>query len=80
MKFNRMFVDLWNLFKLYYSPNCKTQEEEDAWWQAFINDAQEFSKKYDMMPFARALVMCLQDEMTRKFRILKGENENEIKN
>ena len=65
MKFNRMFIDLWNLFKLYYSPNCKTQEEEDTWWQAFIDDAQEFSKRYDNQPFARALAMCLQDKMER---------------
>ena len=73
MKFNKMFVELWNLFKLYYSPKCGTPEEEDLWWDSFIKDCNEFINRYDKQPFARALVMCLSDEMERKF---KNKEEN----
>lgn len=68
MKFNKMFVDLWNLFKLYYSPMKGTPAEEEEWWEAFIKDCDTFCKNYDNEPFARALVMCLSDEMERKYK------------
>lgn len=68
MRYNRMFVDLWGLFKLYYSPKHGTPAEEDAWWETFKKDADELSAKYDKEPLIRALVMCLSDEFERKFK------------
>ncbi len=73
MRYNRMFVDLWGLFKLYYSPKCGTPTEEDAWWEAFMNEADSLSTKYDKEPLIRALVLCLSDEFTRKFKFKKEE-------
>ena len=75
LKYNKMFVELWGLFKLYYSPKCGTQEEEDAWWEAFMSDANELIEKYSKEPLIRALVMCLSDEFTRKFREEKRDRK-----
>lgn len=75
MRYNRMFVDLWGLFKLYYSPKCGTPAEEDAWWEAFITDANELCKRYEKEPLIKALLMCLSDEFARKYRENKEKTD-----
>ena len=74
MRYNRMFVDLWGLFKLYYSPKLGTPAEEDAWWAAFMRDANELRTKYDKEPLIIELLMCLSNEFARKL-----QNQEETK-
>ena len=73
LEYNRMFVDLWGLFKKYYSPKFGNPEEEDAWWESFISEVSDFREKYKRFPLAGPLVMCIHQEMERKYRENKEE-------
>ena len=58
-----MIGDYYILMQAFWEPN-----ESDEFWEAFLQRAEEFCKKYESSLFARALVLALSDELERKLK------------
>lgn len=73
MKYNKMFVELWSIFKRFYTPDISSTEEEDVWWLEWMATYNKFVVDYKDIPLAHALIECLSRELERKFRVMKED-------
>lgn len=64
------FTTVWKLFKGYVG----IQQEDDARWQQFVNEADSIAKTYDNGAFIRDLLLATTQELERQSK--KGGAEN----
>lgn len=61
-----MFMDFWNLCQKFWIP-----ENNDKYFDEFVQEQAVFCEKYHHFPFSRFLALALADEISRKFKEMK---------
>ena len=70
----QIYGDIWNFHKKY----CDIQES-DEYWDFVVSEGGSIYKKYADKPeggFAKQLMLCVIDELERKFREKEKSNES----
>lgn len=65
-----MFTDCWKFYKKYADV-----KEDDAYWEAVVNESNEISKKYGECKFIINLVLAVIDELERIYKEMRANAE-----
>lgn len=70
-EYNALFVGCWDLFKKYAV--SAGAEDQDAFWERYVNEEYELYKKHGFTPLAKSLLIASRKEIER----LCGKEKNQ---
>lgn len=71
MEYNALFVGNWDLFKKYAV--SAGAEDQEAFWERYVNEEYELYKKHGFTPLAKSLLIASRKEIER----LCGKEKNQ---
>ena len=76
VRYSQMFQDTWQLFKKYYEPVHGTKDEEDTYWENFMEEQGVLFLKYDKDVLIREFINVIADDMERRYKTSSSEKES----
>lgn len=73
MDYWNIYKDVWNFHKKYADV-----KEDDAYWEAVVNESGLITKQYNECNFVRALVLAVVEELERIYKGLRNNANTEV--
>ncbi len=73
MDYWNIYKDVWNFHKKYADV-----KEDDAYWEAAVNESNQIAKQYGECKFAINLLLAVIDELERIYKEMKNNADTEI--
>ena len=73
MDYWNIYKDVWNFHKKYADV-----KEDDAYWEAVVNESKQIAKQYDECKFVINLLLAVIDELKRIYKEMKNNADTEI--
>ena len=73
MDYWNIYKDVWNFHKKYADV-----KEDDAYWEAVVNESNQIAKQYDECKFVINLLLAVIDELKRIYKEMKNNADTEI--
>ena len=70
MDYWNIYKDVWNFHKKYTDV-----KEDDAYWEAVVNESKQIAKQYDECKFVINLLLAVIDELKRIYKEMKNNAE-----
>ena len=73
MDYWNIYKDVWNFHKKYADV-----KEDDAYWEAVVNESNQIAKQYDECKFVINLLLAVIDELKRIYKEMKNNADTGI--
>ena len=73
MDYWNIYKDVWNFHKKYADV-----KEDDAYWEAVVNESNQIAKQYDECKFVINLLLAVIDELKRIYKEMITDANKEV--